>query len=114
MLIIENNLIPAEGYLAMNLFGIFFVRKDAWKKQSEESKKITVNHESIHTRQFIETGFIVFYVIYLVEYLVRLFAYGFDTDKAYYNVSFEREAYLHEEDQNYLKNRRPYAMWRRK
>ena len=112
MLIIENNLIPFKGFLAMNFMGIFcFVRKDAWRRQSEESKKITLNHEKIHTRQMIETGFIFFFIIYTLEWLVRLFING---SKAYDNLSFEKEAYQNQRDFHYLENRKPYAMWRKK
>ena len=45
MKIIYNNIIPFKGYLAMNLFGFLFVRKDL----KDKLNSIVVNHEAIHT-----------------------------------------------------------------
>ncbi len=45
-----------------------------------------------------------FYVWYIIEYLFRLIQYK-DRRKAYFNISFEREAYANEKDLNYLTNR---------
>lgn len=49
-----------------------------------------------------------FYVLYLIEWCVRCFQYGNRKD-AYYNISFEREAYKHGNDLSYLKNRKLYS-----
>ena len=112
MKIVENNIIPAPGFLAMNLFGICFVRKASWEKKSEERKRITINHESIHTAQMKELAYIFFYIIYFFEWLARLFING--PSKAYDNISFETEAYDNEKDFEYLGNRRHFAQWRKK
>lgn len=111
-MIIENNFIPFKGFLAMNLFGIIFARKEAWNRCDDEKKKRCIRHESIHTKQIIECGFIFFYVIYLLEWLFRLLI-TWDADKAYRSTSFENEAYKHENDLDYLEHRKPYAMWRK-
>ena len=112
MKIIRNKFIPFPGYKAMNLFGILFVRGNA------KIDEVTMNHESIHSRQFVElmvlfavvTVFIrwwlpalapfAFYVWYVLEWLIRLFMRG----NAYRNISFEREAYTNEANPEYLKN----------
>ncbi len=64
----------------------------------------TLNHEKIHFRQQIELLWVLFFVWYVLEFLVRLVQYR-NWRKAYYNISFEREAYRHETDTNYLKSR---------
>lgn len=56
-----------------------------------------------------ELWYIPFYVIYLLEWVVRLFMPG----NAYRNISFEREAYDNEGNMSYLANRKRYAMWRK-
>lgn len=102
MKVIYNDLIPFDGFCAMNLFGILFVRKYC------KVDDITYNHEAIHTAQMKELGYVLFYVLYLIEWLIRLFMNG----NAYRNISFEREAYENEKDMNYLNVRKPYAMWK--
>lgn len=109
MKVVENNIIPFGGFLAINLFGVLFVRKDSWSKKSEERKAVTFNHESIHTEQMKELGYIFFYIIYFLEWFVRLFINGAE---AYDNISFEKEAYAHEKDLEYLKTRKRYAQWK--
>lgn len=111
MKVVENNIIPFQGFLAMNLFGICFVRKEAWARRSEELKAKTINHESIHTAQMKELLFIFFYVIYFLEWIFRLIT---NPKKAYHSISFEKEAYEHENDMEYLKTRKHFAQWRKK
>jgi len=52
--------------------------------------------------------FIFQWLWYGVEYLVRLAQYR-NHDKAYYNISFEREAYDNEKNLEYLKTRPRWA-----
>ena len=101
MKIIRNNIIPFKGFLAINLFGVLFVRKDG------KVDEVTINHESIHTQQMKELGYVFFYLIYLAEYLVRL-VINRDTNKAYRAISFEQEAYDNEHNLSYLKSRKRY------
>lgn len=107
MKIIYNNIIPFKGFKAMNLFGMLFVRKDIKTPMSD----IDINHESIHSEQYKELLFIPFLVLYLVEWFIKLFIY-FDSNKAYKNISFEREAYYNEHNLNYLSNRKHYVWFR--
>ena len=99
-MIIKNNIIPFKRYKAINLFGILFVRY--------ELSEIDLNHEAIHTRQMKELLFIFFYLLYGLEWLIRLFI----NTNAYRNISFEKEAYKYEKDLDYLKNRKLFAQWR--
>lgn len=101
MKIIYNNIIPFRGFVAINLFGLLFVRKEYKGKIGAR----TLNHESIHTAQMRELLYLGFYLAYVIEWCVRLFMRG----NAYRNISFEREAYLNEYDAGYLKKRRHFA-----
>ena len=101
MKIIYNSIIPFKGFSAMNLFGLMFVRKECKNRISDK----TINHESIHTEQMKELGFIPFYIIYFIEWIVRLFKKG----NAYRNISFEQEAYSNETNLDYIKTRKRYT-----
>ena len=75
---------------------------DFWKAKRER----IINHESIHIAQQGELLVIPFYVLYILEWFIKLFFYG---KRAYYNISFEREAYSHEYQKDYLQTRKPYT-----
>lgn len=72
--------------------------------------RFLINHEQIHLRQQVELGLIVFYIWYFAEYLIRLIQYK-KHYLAYLHISFEREAYQHQADLDYLKKRRLWAFW---
>ena len=102
MIVIRNKYLPFPGFAAINLFGVLFCRPGT---------RITprlINHERIHTAQMMEMAFIFFYIWYLVEWTVRLTWRG----NAYFNISFEREAYRNEHNRKYLKQRKHYAWWK--
>ena len=105
MKIIYNNIIPFPGFKAINLFGVLFVRKGCTMSESD------INHEMIHTAQMKEMGYLLFYVWYLVEWLIKLVKLG-DSNKAYRAISFEREAYGNEKILKYTITRAKYA-WRK-
>ena len=104
MKIIENSVIPFSGFLAMNLFGILFVRKGKMDKVTEK----VINHESIHSAQMKEMLWIFFYLWYGIEWFIRLFQSGDE----YRSISFEREAYDNEKNKKYLKERKHYAWFK--
>ena len=107
MKIIYNRFIPCKGFLAMNLFGVLFVR---WEKGKPKPilSKCTINHESIHTEQMKELGYIFFYIWYVIEWFIKLFT----TKNAYKSISFEREAYGNERNLLYLEKRKKYAWFK--
>lgn len=94
-------------------------------RNKEEMPQSTRNHECTHARQWVEcmlaSGVIIwalvlfanisawwfalvfgmFYILYVLEWLIKLPFYG---KHAYRNISFEREAYECEQDNNYLEN----------
>lgn len=98
--IIRSPLAPKR--LCVNLFGTFWARDTSW------IDRYVVNHERIHTAQMRELLFVPFYILYVLEWLVRLIQYR-DRDRAYRNISFEREAYSHGNDLGYLGRRRKYS-----
>ena len=75
---------------------------------AQEPDPITVNHERIHLRQQTELLLIGFYVIYVVEWLVR-WAKGLSGSTSYALSKFEKEAYAHETELNYLATRKRFA-----
>lgn len=66
----------------------------------------TISHERIHWIQQREMLCLFFYLWYLIEWLIKLLPYGRD---AYWNISFEREAYDHEDLPD---GRQPYGWLR--
>ena len=102
MVIVYNNIIPFKGFKAINFFGMLFVRKGCVINSTD------LNHERIHTAQIKEMLYIGFYVWYILEWFIRLFKKG----NAYRNISFEREAYRHQENLDYLNDRPRFAWWK--
>lgn len=98
---IKVSKIVPKGYIGITLwpFGIYV----------SEEKYLTdvrlLNHEKIHWEQQKELIGIFFYLLYGIEYIVKLFKWG---KQAYYNLAAEREANKHENDGFYLINRKRY------
>lgn len=105
MKVIYNNIIPFPGFKAINLCGVLFVRNGCTMSESD------INHEMIHTAQMKEMGYVLFYIWYLVEWLVKVARLG-NSNKAYRAISFEREAYDNERNIMYLACREKYA-WKK-
>lgn len=110
MKVVRNNVIPFKGFVAINLFGVLFVRKDRLF-ESEAAWQVMVRHETIHTKQMQELGYLPFYLLYALEWLVRWVVYK-DATRAYFNISFEREAYANQDKLDYNKGRKRYAFLR--
>lgn len=99
-----------EGISTIMFFGLILT-----KLRKEEFSRKTYEHECIHRQQYSECAmiggflmliaffalqwwwaivlpFTLFYILYLLEWGVKMVIYR-DVDKAYYAISFEREAY---------------------
>lgn len=74
------------------------------KDKESLNKPNLIQHEQIHIRQQLELLVIFFYLWYIIEYLIKRIKTG-SWREAYKNISFEKEAYAHQHDSNYLKNR---------
>lgn len=57
-LIIENNIIPFKGFIAINLFGIIFTRNFSY---------LEIEHELVHSKQILECLILFFYPLYILE-----------------------------------------------
>lgn len=106
----------------MTLFPFILINKWLYDKPiNKTSLDVIINHEKIHIRQQLEMLVIPFYIWYGIEYLIRFFQYRKKLkfmpnnriwNKAYQNISFEREAYKHERDLNYLKERKLFSWFK--
>ena len=108
--LIYNKIIPFKGFIAINLFGFIFVRKE--KQVQIESnyfmKSVLLNHELVHTAQYKELLYVLYLPLYFLNYVINLLVY-FNFSKAYKNVCFEREAYKYEHSDYYLEQRGCYS-----
>lgn len=102
MLIVSKILIP-KGFRGLTVFPFVLLRTRA-----AADDLVLVNHERIHLRQQLELLVLPFFLIYGLDYLVKLIRYR-DRNVAYRHVIFEREAYENENDLDYLKSR---SFWR--
>jgi hypothetical protein len=104
MKIIHNKVIPfGKHFDAINIFGILFTKRgcDAYM----------INHEQIHTAQMRDLAYFPFYLLYFLEWIIRLMQY-LSWMKAYRNISFEREAYANDHNLTYLQTRKPWSFTR--
>jgi len=105
--VIATRLVPNGNIIAITLFGLVFTRR------RENVDSHVLNHELIHCQQQLEWLYVPFFILYLLEWLWHWFRLR-DWEQAYLAVSFEREAYLHGHDLEYLKKRRHFANYRLK
>lgn len=98
-----------KGFEAITLFGhIYDVRSksDLLRFLETDRGRVMVNHERIHMLQAksFKCGYLTFYILYIWYWIKGLFKYGTKNNVAYYNIPFEREAYVCELDFNYNKS----------
>jgi hypothetical protein len=98
IVIVFKYLIP-KGFRGITLFPFILLFST-----SEKQNCVVLNHEKIHIRQQLELLILPFFLWYFFEFLYRWVQYK-DKKKAYWNISFEREAYSNEKDLDYLKQR---------
>jgi hypothetical protein len=99
MILIVFKYLTPRGFRGLTFFPFVFMAD-----KNDKLNKVFINHEKIHIRQQLELLIFPFFVWYALEYLVRLIQFK-DRKKAYYNISFEREAYANENNIDYLKAR---------
>ena len=99
-MVIHVRKLPFGGdFLAINLCGLIFALRDLSPEE--------LNHERIHTAQQRELLFLPFFLWYAAEWLVLMVRYR-NRMEAYYRIRFEREAYRHQAEPDYLARRRHY------
>jgi hypothetical protein len=102
ILIVSKYLVP-KGFRGLTVSPFVVLRE-----RNAQDYLVLMNHERIHLRQQIELLVLPFFVLYGLDYLVKLIRYR-DKNLAYRNVVFEQEAYENENDLEYLKSR---SFWR--
>ena len=106
--VVYSKYIPFKGFVALTIWPWIFVREDKSAKFTPMMKR----HEETHARQQIECLFVGFLIIYCLEWLIKLCFCRFNADRAYRSISFEQEAYEHQEEIYYNEVRRHYAWLR--
>lgn len=99
-----NRFIFGRRIIGMTIFPFIFMRKDS-------VNPVVINHESIHIRQQLETLIIGFYLMYLLFWIWNTIT-PIIPGGSYYRIPFEKEAYSNENNQNYLKTRKPFAWFK--
>ena len=88
-----------KNFIAICLFGFIFSVRPL--------NRTEYNHERIHSAQQKELLYLPFFVWYGIEWLILCIKYR-DRMKAYYHIRFEKEAYKHQDDLQYLQKRKHY------
>ncbi len=96
---------PKKGFTALTIFPFVFVRKDRRDYFTAKAER----HETTHALQQIEMLWILFLILYALEWVIKLPFCKFDAGRAYMSISFEQEAYEHQEEVYYNEVRRHYA-----
>ncbi len=99
MIVLVSKLLIPKGFRGITLFPFIIVSDRVLK-----INPVLLNHEKIHIRQQLELLIIPFFIWYGLEFLYKWILFQ-DKNKAYREISFEREAYFKEKDLNYLKHR---------
>ena len=77
-------------------------------REKHKDNYLINTHERIHIEQQREMFVVVFYVIYILEFLIKSLLWLSFKD-GYYKISFEREAYANQSNLNYIHNRKKYS-----
>lgn len=101
---VYNKYFPFEGYIAMTLYPWVFIRENLKDKYTPVADR----HETIHGYQQVETLWLLFFILYGLEYIIKLLC-TFSHKKAYHSISFEQEAYANEKNEYYLNKRHSYV-----
>jgi hypothetical protein len=101
MIVIFPKLI-SKSFSAIAIYPFIILKANKDKKDF-----ILINHERIHHKQQVELLWIIFFIWYLAEFIIKLVYYR-NSYKAYKQISFEKEAYSYEDNLDYLKHRKPF------
>lgn len=121
-----------SGYHTITIGPLIFTTK----KRSDVTDEI-INHEKIHVTQWCEVTvlsvllwsflifaidfrymwtlplcFVVYYILYVAEYAIRRLFGVESSNQDYHNIEFEKEAYEHQKDMDYLSYRKPFAWFK--
>jgi len=88
-----------QDAIAIALWPLIIVRHPMFKYDAR-----IINHERIHLKQQLEMAVLFFYIWYVLEFCYHLIKLK-NMNKAYFAISFEKEAYYYESDYAYLLQR---------
>ena len=94
-----------KNYVGLTIWPFIILKNDDLK-----GDEVLINHEKIHLRQQRELLIIPFYLLYVLEWLLRSIYY-LDFYKGYQNISFEREAYVNEKNLEYIESRTIFSFF---
>lgn len=100
MIIVCQTFLKNTKIAGIALFPFIFIRNKELLKN-----KSLINHEKIHIRQQLELLVVPFYILYFGEFLYNWMKYK-NRSIAYYNISFEKEAYYNDQNLKYLQRRK--------
>ncbi len=95
-----------KNYVGLSLWPFIILKNDDLKEDI-----VLINHEKIHLKQQQELLIVLFYILYISEWLLRTLFY-LDSYRAYQNISFEREAYANEKNLDYPGDRKAFGFLR--
>lgn len=104
MIVLVSKYLTPRGFRGLTVYPFVILNNKNYKQNA-----VLMNHERIHLRQQLELLVLPFFIWYGIEFLVRLWQYK-NVNRAYKNISFEREAYTNEKDLYYLKQR-SFGCW---
>jgi hypothetical protein len=104
MIVLVSKYLTPRGFRGLTVYPFVILNNKNYKQNA-----VLMNHERIHLRQQLELLVLPFFIWYGIEFLVRLWQYK-NVNRAYKNISFEREAYTNEKDLYYLKQR-SFGSW---
>jgi hypothetical protein len=105
MVVIQLPLLGRTKFLAFTVYPFIFVSN----RKRFDANPNNIQHERIHARQQIEMLWVFFFVWYGIEFAIRALKRG--RMAGYASISFEEEAYHHQDNVGYLENRKPFAWW---
>jgi len=105
IIIVSKYLIP-KGYTGITFFPFVVLRN-----RTDKENEVLLTHEKIHLRQQLELLILPFFIWYGIEFLIRLIILK-NKGNAYKSISFEKEAYLQENNTAYLSERKLFAFFK--
>lgn len=95
-------------YVGITLWPFILIDSSV-KEKPAQAQEALIRHERIHLAQQLELLLVGFYILYIFEFIAGLLVYNV-IDTAYREISFEKEAYCNQGDENYLASR-PLFAW---
>ena len=126
MKVIYNQFIPPKGFCALTIIKWIFVKDEYKYLDGSSIYNKMINHESIHEQQILDftpeafpswlrytIGSICFYLLYILEWLLKLIPCLITKKNAYRSLCAEQEAYKNERNFDYI-NKRKRLLWLKK